>query len=126
MKPDIRVRAATAADLDFILALVPAFVDFGLPAGRDPAAHAARFADCLRRRWPEAAPFMSPRGPIDRRSTSFTSLLARTSPAVREPRWPTWRSRPRARAGASGRLSCDSRSDGPQTEGTTASHSPLL
>jgi len=40
----VRVRAATAADAPFVMGLVPAFVDFGLPAGRDPDEIASAFA----------------------------------------------------------------------------------
>ena len=40
----VTVRAATAADAPFILGLVPSFVDFGLPAGRQAEEIGAAFA----------------------------------------------------------------------------------
>ncbi len=44
----LAVRPATTADTDFVLGLVEAFVEFGLPPGCDEAQHAAAFADDLR------------------------------------------------------------------------------
>ncbi len=48
MDTDIRIRAATAADEAFILALVPRFVAFGLPRWRVAEAVQARTTQSLR------------------------------------------------------------------------------